>query len=938
MVFCSGISGSNEQWIENRERVAEMYRCRSFVAPLLLVVLLFVAAGPAYSRHPAGPQVSLPASLQSGIQQTLASKPGDLFVVLNNGMTVLTRSRNDSDIVSVQVFVRAGSIYEGRYLGAGLSHYLEHVVSGGSTRSFTEDEARERLKTMGGSTNAYTSYDRTVYYITTSAAHWRDALDLLLAYVSENSLDPKETSREKAVIQQEIKMGENNPQNELWRLFARTAYRVHPVRLPVIGYEEVFVRKDRDALLDYYSQRYQPGNIVVSVAGNVDPVDVVQFVAGRTKDFERGAGEALVLPSEPLQVSPRWSEKEHPIARLHYAIVGFPSVRLDSRDVHALDVLSFLLGEGETSRLYRRLKDEKNVVLSVSSSNWTPAFVHGQFMISLTLSPDHWPAVLQDIRDEIQIFQKEPAAPGELDKAKKTAIAQHVFSQETASAVASSTGSSFFSTGDPYFEEAYVEGIRKVTAEDVLRVAREYLTADRMNVAVIKPPATVQHPGPEPAAPSAPSLDSTIELHKLENGLKVLLKHDDSLPLVTLHLYGPGGLFLEQSRLQGISSFTASLLTAGTTRRTRSEILRTIQDVGGSLEAQSDNNTYHVSIKVLKEDLPIALDILSDIVQNSQFPAEEIEKRRQDTLLAIQRMDENWQVEVLRLFKRNYFENSPYRNDRLGSAESVKSLSREDILAFYRTMVHPAHSVLAVFGDLDTAETFEAVRRHFGSWKTPEAPLPRLKDETRQISSNRVVEVKNEKTSAALFVGTNGRSLESSKRPVLDLLNTLLSGAGITGGRLFESLRGGTEDLVYVVGSFPFYGRNAGFFGVITQTTMANLERVETVILDQLRRIQDEPVAPDELDRAKDMLITARKLGSESIDSRARMAALNEALGLGWDYDRQYEGLVRAITPEEIQELARKLFAHTLIVRTLPEKPSELLPGPPSPGGHVHAP
>ncbi len=323
MVFCSGISGSNEQWIENRERVAEMYRCRSFVAPLLLVVLLFVAAGPAYSRHPAGPQVSLPASLQSGIQQTLASKPGDLFVVLNNGMTVLTRSRNDSDIVSVQVFVRAGSIYEGRYLGAGLSHYLEHVVSGGSTRSFTEDEARERLKTMGGSTNAYTPATTAPFITSPHPPHTGGMLSIFFSPMFLKTVWIRRRHRERRPLFSRKSRWARTTLRTNSGGFCKNGLQGSPGQASGHRLRGGFVRKDRDALLDYYSQRYQPGNIVVSVAGNVDPVDVVQFVAGRTKDFERGAGEALVLPSEPLQVSPRWSEKEHPIARLHYAIVGF---------------------------------------------------------------------------------------------------------------------------------------------------------------------------------------------------------------------------------------------------------------------------------------------------------------------------------------------------------------------------------------------------------------------------------------------------------------------------------------------------------------------------------------------------------------------------------------------------------------------------------------
>ena len=190
--------------------------------------LAFLWSGLLWHKHLKLPRQppALPPAAKELVQRTLSSKPGDLFVVLKNGLTVLIRSQTESDVVSAQVFVRAGSIYEGKYLTAGISHYLEHVLSGGSTRSFTETEAKERLERFGGATNASTSFDRTVYYINTSTEHWKEALDLLLSYVSESTLDPQQVLREKAVIQQEIKMGENNPGSELWKLFMKTAYRV----------------------------------------------------------------------------------------------------------------------------------------------------------------------------------------------------------------------------------------------------------------------------------------------------------------------------------------------------------------------------------------------------------------------------------------------------------------------------------------------------------------------------------------------------------------------------------------------------------------------------------------------------------------------------------------------------------------------------------------
>jgi zinc protease len=234
-------------------------------------------------------------------------------------------------------------------------------------------------------------------------------------------------------------------------------------------------------------------------------------------------------------------------------------------------------------------------------------------------------------------------------------------------------------------------------------------------------------------------------------------------------------------------------------------------------------------------------------------------------------------------------------------------------------MVNPAHSALAIYGDLAPEKVLVDIKKKLEAWpavKTQEKPWP---DESALIRADRTVDKKNEKTSAGLFVGTNGLALDNSRRAVLDLLDAVLSGTRYPGGRLFTALRGGSEDLVYVMHAFPFYGEKAGYFGVITQTTMANLERVQSIILENLRKLCDEPVPETELESGRDMLLTAHKLDAESLGSQAQEAAVNEVLGLGYAYEDQYVKEVRAVTAKDIQALAKELFQHTLVVRTLPE-------------------
>ena len=149
------------------------------------------------------------------IDRSIPSKAEDLFVVLKNGLTVLIRESHGSKVVSCQVLVETGSIYEGEKIGGGLSHYLEHVVSGGTTSKYTEVEINNKLQAMGGATNAHTSYDDSVYFVNTTRPHYQQALELLVAYVTDCKFNETEYQREKGVILEEFKLAENNPSKQL---------------------------------------------------------------------------------------------------------------------------------------------------------------------------------------------------------------------------------------------------------------------------------------------------------------------------------------------------------------------------------------------------------------------------------------------------------------------------------------------------------------------------------------------------------------------------------------------------------------------------------------------------------------------------------------------------------------------------------------------------
>ncbi len=885
--------------------------------PIVFGFLAFLMMGTAYASETALHAPQVPKSLQNNIDRVIPSQEGDLFVVLKDGMTVLIRERPGEQVVSAQVLVRAGSIYEGQSPGAGLSHYLEHLVAGGTNGGFGKCELKERYEQLGGEGNAFTSYDRTGYFVSTTAEKWKPALNLLIESVRHCRLDDREVEQEKPVIRQEAIMTEDDPSRGLWQLFIETAYRNHPVRYPIIGIGEIFDLQTRENLVNYYKAMYRPQNMILAVVGNVNALEVLQFVCEHMDGSTRSVSPPPYVPPEPAQEASRWVEKELSTSRLTKAAVGFPAVSSNDRDVYALDVLALLLGEGKAARLIQRIKEQDDRVLEVRVSNWSPSFVQGQFLIYLDLAPDGWPDILTRLKEELERFKVEPLDQDKLEKAKKRVIAQHLFEKQSAFQMASSLASSFLDSGDPYDDSKYVEKIRSVTAEQVLEAARRYIDWNRVNIAVIKPPASTNSQS-EAAKRSGTEKTGKVTRQELENGLKLLLKEDPALPLVTIRLDGLGGVLLEGSNEAGLSNLTSSLMTGGTPARNKLDIVDAIEGAGGMILCGSYLNTYSITIKVLKEDLDTALDILADILQNARFPEEEVEKKRKETLLEIAKLGGSSEVQIEEHFRKTFFGSHPYGHQRLGTPELVKSYTRQDLLAFYQRMVVPNHAALAVYGDINADKVLTELASKLKGWRPQPLDLPKGPAWTRPAGSDKLVAATDDKATGAILVGMNGLDVNDRDCPTLDVLKAVLSGVGDSGGRLFDALRGGENKLVYLIEAFTFYGVKTGCFEIISQGKTDTLDEIQKIIEAELEKLIKDAVSEQELERTKEMIITFHRMRMENLDAQAQSAALNEVLGIGWDYDNRYEELIRKVRAEDVKSLAARILSHRFLVRSLP--------------------
>lgn len=833
--------------------------------------------------------------------------------VLENGLTVLIEEKHANPVVSVQVFVRTGSIYEQEYLGSGISHFFEHIIHGGTTTTRSEAESREILETIGNNSNAYTTTDHTAYYINTTTEHWGTALDLLADWMLHSTIDEQEFRREKGVVQREIEQGLDNPRRMLFQTLSATRFKLHPARYPVIGYQQLVQKVTRDDLVTYYQRMYAPNNMILTVVGDVQTAEALAQIRQAFATGQRRLLPAISLPEEPPQVGKRTAEKDMTIAQAHMAL-SFRTVPLVHPDLYALDVLSHILSNGDSSRLVKHLKDEQQLVYSIDSSSYTPAYAPGSLTVWATLEAENLQAAEAAILQELYRLKDDLVLPEELAKAKKQKIAEHVFGQQTVQGRARTLGIDMLSTYDPSFSDVYVKNIQQVTAEDIRQVAQRYLHEDTLVVATVRPKRqSTSTADTSQTAQAEPAVKKV-----LANGLTLLLKRNPALPLVTLQAYFKAGVRVETPDTNGLSQLMARLMVKGTTTRSADEIARTFDAIGGNISSDSGNNSFFVNATCLTDDFPTALTVYADVIMHPTFPEAELEKMRRLMLAALERQDDNWRSEVRKLFRSTHFTVSPYRMQPEGSVNALRQLQRQDVIAFHQRYAVPNNMVLAIFGDIDVAKTAVAVEQAFAGFQARALALPEVPVEPAHTQTRRQVK-HTQKQVAAIYIGFPGIALTNLEdRYPLHILDAVISGIGFPGGWLHTELRG--KQLVYVVHAFNWMGLEPGYFGIIAATQPQKVDEVVDLILRRVDRAKTGEISDEELRRAKRLAVIAERLDRQTNSQLASDATLNELYGLGYDFSAQEVTRMESVTKADVQRVARRYLNHPTIVITTPNR------------------
>jgi len=405
--------------------------------------------------------------------------------VLDNGLKVLLLEDHKSPAVTFQVWYRVGSRNE-KDGKSGLSHFLEHMMFKGTAKIGPEEYSRIIAKN-GGRSNAFTTADVTVYFATMSRDKIGIEIELEADRMAHASLGKTYFEPEKKVIQEERRLRtEDQPVSALGELTSAVAYVIHPYRRPVVGWMEDIEHLTRQDLVDYYKLYYTPNNAFIVVTGDFDTEEILKQIKAAFGDIPRGAEPPKVQAEEPPQAGERrvYLKKE---AELPFVLMYYHTPNLKSPDSYALDLLTVILAGGRSSQMYHDLVYQKRLARSVDADYDGLAVDPTVFSFTAQLMPGIKPADVEiEIDRIIDKVQSEPVSERELQKAKNQIEAAFIFGRDSIFGQAMKIG--FYEVaGNWRLMDEYLEGIRKVTAEDVRQVARKYLGRDRRTVGILIP-------------------------------------------------------------------------------------------------------------------------------------------------------------------------------------------------------------------------------------------------------------------------------------------------------------------------------------------------------------------------------------------------------------------------------------------------------------------
>lgn len=853
---------------------------------------------------------------------------------LSNGMNVILAQSKKSPVISTQVWVKNGSADEIRG-EEGVSHFIEHLLFKG-TEKYKVGEIAQEVESAGGHLNAYTSFDQTVYYMTLSKEYLERSMDMLSQMIGHPLFDEEEIDNEREVVIEEIKRGRDNPGRVASRNMFETIYKKHPYKRPVIGYDSVVKKISPKKIKEYFYSRYSPKNMFLLLVGDFERPEAKKLIKKYFESIRADKVSKRKRIKEPKQERPRQRVLETEFNNT-YCYISWPIPHVKHKDVNALDLLSMVLGFGESSLLSARLRNELAVVNSVACSTYTP-IDQGLFSISSVTQPEKLFAYLNSL---LKVLQEELGTAFKNEEIHKaiTALESHeFFGMETVDGLASKYGNYQFLLGDPSHFKDYLKEIRALGPEDLLKVFKKYLKPEKMNISIstnldkkevekelksfkktysnfyasLKSIKTEKRK-PLKRLPKLQTAGKTVRAKKINitKGVDLISLPSFETATVSVQLATQGGTRYENSNNNGVYGIIADSLLAGSQSLSERELASSLESKAIYMGGFSGRNSYGIKLSCLSHCFEEGLNTMMEQWLDPKFDDSALQREISMSLEHLNALaDRPSQVAFQNMMKAMY-KKHPYSLESIGTEKSLKNITRKMCLDVHRKQLSEAKVVISAVGNYDEQALVKHLKNIYkkqerqGNFEWNEHSLASLK-------KDELVREKLPKEQSHIFLGYQGLDFSSKDRYTLKLLESLLSGQG---GRLFVELRD-KASLAYTVSPIRMDGLEKGYFGSYIGCSPEKEEKAVKMMFTEFEKLCNDFVPEEELQRARQNLIGRFDIQMQKNSSIASKMLFDELYGLGFDEKDRNTNSIKAVNKEELRDLAQNLFrqAHVLSV------------------------
>ena len=838
--------------------------------------------------------------------------------VLSNGLTLLVHQDHKAPIVAVNVWYHVGSKNE-KPGKTGFAHLFEHLMFTGS-ENFDDDFFKATEKVGATDMNGTTSEDRTNYFENAP----KDALDLLLWLESDRmghllgAITQAKLDEQRGVVQNEKRQGENQPYAIAYELMQKNTRPVgHPYSWTVIGSMEDLNAASLDDVKDWFKTYYGAANATLTIAGDVQPEEVFAKVQKYFGWIPSGPPVARHQSWVAKMTGTRrqTAQDRVPQSRL-YKVWNIP--QYGTRDANMLNLVSDVLAQGKSSRLYKRLVYQDEIATD-AAAYVDLSEIAGQFAIIATARAGvPLEKVEKAIDEELAKFLKDGPTKDELERAKTQYEAGFIRGIERIGGFGGKSDilaqNSVF-LGQPDYYKTALKETREATPKEVLAAGREWLS-DGVYVLEVHPfpkytetkevvdRKSVPYPDLKPEV-KFPDLQRT----QLANGLKIILAERRAVPTVSFNLMADAGFAADQFASPGTAKLAMRMLDEGTKNRTAEEISDELARLGANLGAGADLDMSSVSLNALKKNLDASLALYADVILNPAFKEQDFQRQQKQALAGIAREKTEPSAMAMRIFPGLLFgKDHAYGNPMTGSGteDTVSQLTTADLKKYYDTWMKPNNATLVVVGDTTLAELAPKLEKLFRNWKAGEVPKKNIATLDRTAAKPGVYLIDRPGSiQSIIFAGELAVPKNNPDEIAIETMNNILGGSFTS--RINMNLR---EDKHWSYGSRSYITSTRAqrpFLMMAPVQTDKTKESLVELTKEVKNVLGEKPITADELKKAQ----TSQTLQLPGAWETA--AAVSGSIGqlvrfnLPDDYHTTYPGKVRALTQPQLADAAKKV-------------------------------